>query len=288
MARRPQLALPADFGPLGKNALHEHHFPETQGQGATAESRAAAHVERGGGADTSRSRRRLRTRPPVRPRRAPPRHALRHSPVRERPGRAEEAARRPQATTATARRRHGDAPRCDECARHPARRPRPAPHRDGRHRQPRVQFRRRPAERRARERRRGRERRDPRSHADARAARATREPARLAARRARERHSRAGAERGHSSRGAPREPRLHLLLLRRARRPLRRPRISHGDGYVTRYAHNQRTLVAVGQMVKRGESVALMGSTGRSTGPHVHFEVLRNGRQVNPLSFIGH
>ena len=63
--------------------------------------------------------------------------------------------------------------------------------------------------------------------------------------------------------------------------------INHGDGYITRYAHNQRTLVAVGQMVKRGETVALMGSTGRSTGPHVHFEVLRNGRQVNPLSFIG-
>ena len=63
--------------------------------------------------------------------------------------------------------------------------------------------------------------------------------------------------------------------------------INHGDGYITRYAHNQRTLVAVGQMVKRGEAVALMGSTGRSTGPHVHFEVLRNGRQVNPLSFIG-
>jgi murein DD-endopeptidase MepM/ murein hydrolase activator NlpD len=63
--------------------------------------------------------------------------------------------------------------------------------------------------------------------------------------------------------------------------------INHGDGYVTRYAHNSRTLVAVGQMVKRGEAVALMGSTGRSTGPHVHFEVLRNGRQVDPLSFIG-
>jgi murein DD-endopeptidase MepM/ murein hydrolase activator NlpD len=63
--------------------------------------------------------------------------------------------------------------------------------------------------------------------------------------------------------------------------------INHGDGYITRYAHNQRTLVAVGQMVKRGEAVALMGSTGRSTGPHVHFEVLRNGRQVNPLSFVG-
>lgn len=63
--------------------------------------------------------------------------------------------------------------------------------------------------------------------------------------------------------------------------------ISHGNGYVTRYGHNQRTLVAVGQTVTRGQPVALMGSTGRSTGPHVHFEVLRNGRQVNPASFIG-
>jgi len=63
--------------------------------------------------------------------------------------------------------------------------------------------------------------------------------------------------------------------------------INHGDGYVTRYAHNERTLVSVGQTVKRGDSIALMGSTGRSTGPHVHFEVLRNGRQVDPLSFVG-
>jgi murein DD-endopeptidase MepM/ murein hydrolase activator NlpD len=63
--------------------------------------------------------------------------------------------------------------------------------------------------------------------------------------------------------------------------------INHGDGFATRYAHNERTLVTVGQTVKRGERIALMGSTGRSTGPHVHFEVLRNGRQVNPLSFIG-
>lgn len=63
--------------------------------------------------------------------------------------------------------------------------------------------------------------------------------------------------------------------------------INHGDGYSTRYAHNQRTLVAVGQTVKRGESIALMGSTGHSTGPHVHFEVLHNGRPVDPLSFIG-
>lgn len=63
--------------------------------------------------------------------------------------------------------------------------------------------------------------------------------------------------------------------------------INHGDGFVTRYAHNERTLVSVGETVKRGEPVALMGSTGRSTGPHVHFEVLRNGRQVDPLSFVG-
>jgi murein DD-endopeptidase MepM/ murein hydrolase activator NlpD len=63
--------------------------------------------------------------------------------------------------------------------------------------------------------------------------------------------------------------------------------INHGDGYSTRYAHNERTLVAVGQTVKRGESIALMGSTGHSTGPHVHFEVLHNGRQVDPLSFVG-
>ena len=63
--------------------------------------------------------------------------------------------------------------------------------------------------------------------------------------------------------------------------------INHGNGYVTRYAHNQRGLVNVGETVTRGEAVALMGSTGRSTGPHVHFEVLKNGQQVNPLTFIG-
>lgn len=63
--------------------------------------------------------------------------------------------------------------------------------------------------------------------------------------------------------------------------------ISHGDGYVTRYAHNQRVKVQPGQTVARGDVVALMGSTGRSTGPHVHFEVLRNGRPVNPLGYVG-
>lgn len=63
--------------------------------------------------------------------------------------------------------------------------------------------------------------------------------------------------------------------------------VNHGNGYITRYAHNQRTLVTVGQTVTRGQPLALMGSTGRSTGPHVHFEVLKNGRQINPASFLG-
>jgi murein DD-endopeptidase MepM/ murein hydrolase activator NlpD len=62
--------------------------------------------------------------------------------------------------------------------------------------------------------------------------------------------------------------------------------INHGNGYVTRYGHNQRLLVHAGDTVNRGTAIALMGSTGRSTGPHVHFEVLRNGQQVDPLKFI--
>jgi murein DD-endopeptidase MepM/ murein hydrolase activator NlpD len=63
--------------------------------------------------------------------------------------------------------------------------------------------------------------------------------------------------------------------------------INHGDGFVTRYGHNKQNLVQVGQTVTRVERIALMGSTGRSTGPHVHFEVVRGGNQVDPLSFIG-
>ncbi len=62
--------------------------------------------------------------------------------------------------------------------------------------------------------------------------------------------------------------------------------ITHGNGYVTRYAHNAKLLVEPGQTVKRGDPIALMGSTGRSTGTHLHFEVLRDGRSVNPLSFV--
>ena len=62
--------------------------------------------------------------------------------------------------------------------------------------------------------------------------------------------------------------------------------IDHGNGYVTRYAHSQDILVKVGEKVKKGQVVAHMGSSGRSTGPHVHFEVLRNGRAVNPERYI--
>jgi murein DD-endopeptidase MepM/ murein hydrolase activator NlpD len=63
--------------------------------------------------------------------------------------------------------------------------------------------------------------------------------------------------------------------------------ITHGNGYATRYGHNQRNLVKVGDKVKKGEMIALMGSSGRSTGPHVHFEVLRNGKAVNPSRYLG-
>lgn len=62
--------------------------------------------------------------------------------------------------------------------------------------------------------------------------------------------------------------------------------INHGNGYVTRYAHNQKNLVQVGDTIKKGQAVALMGSSGRSTGPHVHFEVLHNGRAVNPVKHV--
>lgn len=62
--------------------------------------------------------------------------------------------------------------------------------------------------------------------------------------------------------------------------------INHGNGYVTRYAHCKELLVNVGDVVKKGDVVALMGSTGRSTGPHVHFEVLHRGKSVDPAKFI--
>ena len=62
--------------------------------------------------------------------------------------------------------------------------------------------------------------------------------------------------------------------------------INHSDGYVTRYAHNKENVAKLGAIVKRGDVIAKMGSTGRSTGPHVHFEVYKNGRTVDPSTYI--
>ncbi len=62
--------------------------------------------------------------------------------------------------------------------------------------------------------------------------------------------------------------------------------IDHGDAFVTRYGHNKENLVKVGDLVKKDQIIAHMGSTGRSTGPHVHFEVYKNGRHVDPASYV--
>ncbi|WP_223669472.1 M23 family metallopeptidase [Kangiella shandongensis] len=62
--------------------------------------------------------------------------------------------------------------------------------------------------------------------------------------------------------------------------------ISHGDGYTTRYGHNKTVLVKKGDLVEKGEVIAKVGSTGRSTGPHVHYEVTRNGKRVNPWGYL--
>lgn len=62
--------------------------------------------------------------------------------------------------------------------------------------------------------------------------------------------------------------------------------INHGNGYVTRYAHNQENFVAVGDYVQPGQTIGLMGSTGRATGPNLHFEVWHLGRPVDPVRHI--
>jgi murein DD-endopeptidase MepM/ murein hydrolase activator NlpD len=62
--------------------------------------------------------------------------------------------------------------------------------------------------------------------------------------------------------------------------------IDHGNGLRTRYGHNAELTVTVGDVVTKGQSIALVGNTGRSTGAHVHYEVLKSGQQVDPLPFI--
>ena len=62
--------------------------------------------------------------------------------------------------------------------------------------------------------------------------------------------------------------------------------IDHGDGYVSRYGHNDTLKVSVGDVVTKGQPIAQMGNTGRSTGVDVHYEVIRNGKQIDPLPFV--
>jgi len=62
--------------------------------------------------------------------------------------------------------------------------------------------------------------------------------------------------------------------------------IEHGCGFSTIYAHNKKNLLKVGQRVKRGEVIGYVGSTGKSTGPHVHYEVWKDGKHVNPKHYL--
>lgn len=62
--------------------------------------------------------------------------------------------------------------------------------------------------------------------------------------------------------------------------------IDHGDSYSTLYGHNRKNLVKVGETVVKGQMIAEIGSTGRSTGPHVHFEVAKDNRNINPIKYL--
>ncbi|OKY26483.1 hypothetical protein BI291_11720 [Thalassotalea sp. PP2-459] len=62
--------------------------------------------------------------------------------------------------------------------------------------------------------------------------------------------------------------------------------INHGKGLKTRYGHNKEILVKIGDVVSKGQVIARMGSTGRSTGPHVHYEILRNNKQIDPIKYV--
>jgi len=63
--------------------------------------------------------------------------------------------------------------------------------------------------------------------------------------------------------------------------------VRHENGFVTRYGHCSQILVSAGERVNRGQTIALVGNTGRSTAPHLHYEVMKSGKYVNPMNFIG-
>lgn len=62
--------------------------------------------------------------------------------------------------------------------------------------------------------------------------------------------------------------------------------VNHGNGYVTRYGHLKEVLVSAGEMIKKGHVIATVGTTGRSTGPHVHYEVWVEGKRVDPMKYV--
>jgi murein DD-endopeptidase MepM/ murein hydrolase activator NlpD len=62
--------------------------------------------------------------------------------------------------------------------------------------------------------------------------------------------------------------------------------VDHGDGYSTLYSHNNQNYVRAGDTVMKGQSIAEIGSTGRSTGTHLHFEVMKKGKNINPVRFL--
>jgi murein DD-endopeptidase MepM/ murein hydrolase activator NlpD len=63
--------------------------------------------------------------------------------------------------------------------------------------------------------------------------------------------------------------------------------LRHENGFVTRYGHCSQVLVSAGDRINRGQTIALVGNTGRSTAPHLHYEVMKYGKYVDPMGYVG-